>query len=193
MHCKSEPELERPDLNGSVTPFALDPAAGKLKLAAHSGMLVGMYQTRPETTSSIHASSADPGASPIVTPRYFETETDARASGRNLRKMRELLAAGPLAEVIDCEEIPTTSVSDDPVIALEHGRRAGGTIHHAVGSCAAGPHDTDVVDPHLRVRGVEGLRVVDASVLPFHVSGNPAAPVMAVAWIAADLIAAAAD
>lgn len=188
MHCKSDPRLGRPDLTGSVTPFALDPTAGKLKLASQSGMLVGMYQTRPETTSSIHSASADGSAPPVIRPRYFETETDARASGSNLRRIRELLAAGPLAEIIAEEELPSAAVPDAPASALAHGRRNGGTIFHAVGSCAMGPGDDDVVDDQLRVRGLDGVRVVDASVLPFHPSANPAAPIMAVAWIAADLI-----
>jgi len=188
FHCKSEPGLERPDLNGSVTPFALDPNAGRMQLADHSGLLVGLCQTRSETSSSIHSSGADPAAPPVIAPRYFETETDARATGRTISRMRELLAASPLAEIIDREEMPGSAVSDEPAAILAHARRSGGTIHHAVGSCAMGQNDDDVVDDRLRVRGVDGLRVVDASVLPFHVSGNPAAPVMAVGWIAADLL-----
>ncbi|MEU4932247.1 GMC family oxidoreductase [Streptomyces yokosukanensis] len=78
---------------------------------------------------------------------------------------------------------------DDPDSGIEYARRFGSAGLHAVGSCAWGPADDDVVDSYLRVRGVAGLRVVDASVLPFQVSGNTAAPVMAVGWIAGDLIA----
>ncbi|MGW4335731.1 GMC family oxidoreductase [Rhodococcus koreensis] len=189
FHCKSEPGLERPDLTGSVTPFALDPSSGKMKLADHSGLLVGLYQTRPETRSSIHSSGRDASSPPVIAPRYFETETDTRATGLTLRRMREYLAARPLAEIIDFEEYPTSAVSDQPETTLAHARRSGGTIFHAVGSCAMGPRDDDVVDEQLRVRGIDRLRVVDASVLPFHVSGNPAAPVMAIGWIAANLIA----
>ncbi len=190
FHCKSSAELDRPDLYGAVSSFAIDPSAPKMKLADHSGMLIGMYQTRPETMSSVHTSSADPDAPPVISPRYFETETDAHAASRVLGLIREYVATGPLAEIINGEEFPSTAVSSDPANALEFARRRpGGTIYHAVGSCAMGPHDTDVVDDQLRVRGLEDLRVVDASVLPFQVSGNTAAPVMAVAWIAADLIA----
>ncbi|MET7403762.1 GMC family oxidoreductase N-terminal domain-containing protein [Dactylosporangium sp. NPDC005572] len=189
FQCKSEPSVARPDLVGSVTPFAIDPTATTVKLADHAGMLVGMYQIRPETRSTIHASSIDPDAPPVISPHYFETETDIRASGHILGRSRELLAKGPLAEVISGEDFPTEAVPSDPEAALEYGRQFGATIYHAVGSCAMGQANDDVVDAQLRVRGVEGLRVVDASVLPFQVSGNTAAPTMAIGWIAGGLIA----
>jgi choline dehydrogenase len=77
--------------------------------------------------------------------------------------------------------------------AVEYARSPGSTIYHAVGSAAMGPVDDDVVDPDLRVRGVDGLRVADISVLPQQVSGNTAAPAMAIGWLAADVIRATAD
>jgi choline dehydrogenase len=152
-------------------------------------MLIGSYQTRPQTTGSVHASGTEPDAPPVIAPRYMEAPADAAAAGRILGRIREYLAAGPLAEVIAGEDFPTSAVSDDPESALQYARRSGRATAHAVGSCAVGPDDDDVVDAQLRVRGVEGLRVVDASVLPFHVSSHTSAPVMAVAWIAGDLIA----
>lgn len=188
FHCRSEPGVERPDLSGSVTPYALDTAATGMRLARHPGLLIGLSQTRAETKSAVHASGPDAGAPPIITPHYFETETDARAAGRTIARMRELVAARPLADVVEFEEVPGHAVSNDPAAIVSHARRAGGTIHHAVGSCAMGPDPHDPVDAHLRVRGVDGLRVADASVLPFHVSANPAAPVMAVGWIAGTLL-----
>jgi choline dehydrogenase-like flavoprotein len=190
FHCRSEPGLARPDLYGTVAPFAVDPTAKTLRLADHSGMIIGIYQTRPETKSSVHSASADPDVPPVLRPRYFETDTDARAASRALGLVRAFLSAPPLAELVDGEDFPTHEVSSDPVSALQHARRSGGTVYHGVGSCAMGADDDAVVDELLRVRGVQGLRVVDASVLPFQVSGNTAAPVMAVAWIAADLITA---
>jgi choline dehydrogenase-like flavoprotein len=100
---------------------------------------------------------------------------------------RELFANSPLADYVFDEDFPGPAVSthDDVVrYAIE----TGSGIFHAVGASAMGPDADDVVDPQLRVRGVGGLRVVDASVLPVQVAGNMAAPTMAVAWIAADLI-----
>jgi choline dehydrogenase len=189
FHHKSDPSLARPDLVGGMSQTAIDPAGDGYKLADHPGMLLWTYQKRPETTGSVHASGTEPAAPPVISPRYFETPTDAAAAGRIVGRIREYTAASPLAEVIDGEDFPTSAVSDDPESALEYARRSGTASAHAVGSCALGPEDDDVVDAQLRVRGVEGLRVVDASVLPFHVSGNTAAPVMAVAWIAGDLVA----
>jgi choline dehydrogenase-like flavoprotein len=84
------------------------------------------------------------------------------------------------------EEVPGPTVSSDD--GLQYAIDTESSSYHAVGACAMGPNSDDVVDPRLRVRGVDGLRVADASVLPVQVSGNTAAPVMAVAWIAADLI-----
>ena len=188
FHLKSDPSLDRPDLVGCVTPFAIDPTASKMKLAGHSGLLAGMYQTRPQTTSSVHISGPRPDDTPLISPHYFETDVDQSASSRILGRVRELLAAPPLADIIEGEDFPTNAVSSEPAAALEHGRSFGGTIYHAVGSCAMGPRPDDVVDAELRVRGIAGLRVVDASVLPFQVSANTAAPVMAIGWIAADLI-----
>jgi choline dehydrogenase len=190
FHHKSDPSLARPDLVGGMSQMAIDPAGDGSKLADHPGMLIWTYQTRPETTGSVHASGAEPGAPPVISPRYFEAPADAAAAGRSLGRIREYLAARPLADVIAGEDFPASAVSDDAESVLEYALRSGRASAHAVGSSALGPEDDDVVDAQLRVRGVEGLRVVDASVLPFQVSGNTAAPVMAVAWIAGDLIAA---
>jgi choline dehydrogenase len=102
-------------------------------------------------------------------------------------KMRELFASDPIARHIDHETLPGASTQDDAAIidmALEHGYCG----YHAIGTCAMGPDDDDVVDAQLRVRGVERLRVMDCSVLPAMVSGNLNGPMMAMAWCAADVI-----
>ena len=98
-----------------------------------------------------------------------------------------MIAKGPLADHILDEEFPGPSVSTRED-ALRYAIDAGAGVFHAVGANAMGPNDADVVDPELRVRGVSGLRIADASVLPVQVAGNTAAPTMAVGWIAADLI-----
>lgn len=98
-----------------------------------------------------------------------------------------MTAHEPLASEIEFEEFPGSRVQT-PEQVVEFGMSSGITIYHAVGSAAMGTKDDDVVTPDLRVRGVEGLRVVDISVLPIQVSGNTAAPAMAIGWRAADLI-----
>jgi choline dehydrogenase-like flavoprotein len=98
-----------------------------------------------------------------------------------------MLGRAPVADLVSAEDFPGPAVAT-PEEVVRYSLESGGGIYHAVGSAAMGPRDDDVVDAALRVRGVEGLRVADASVLPGQVSGNTAAPAMAVGWRAADLI-----
>jgi choline dehydrogenase-like flavoprotein len=184
---KSSPDLDRPDIQGVITPMALDTSSPNLKLAKHSGILIEAYQMRPSTTSSIHVGGRLPRNAPIINSRFLEDDGDRKATAPVLGILRELFATNPLSDYVLAEDFPglTVSSSDD---ALRYALETGSGIAHAVGSCAMGPNSDDVVDAQLRVRGVTGLRVVDASVLPVQVAGNSQAPTMAVAWIAADLI-----
>lgn len=184
---KSSPSLGRPDIQGIFVPMALEVGSPTMKLARHSGVLFVGYQMRPATTSSVHISGRLPENPPVINARFLEDGADRAATAAVLGIAREVFAKGPLADYVLDEEFPGPAVSsaDDVVrYALD----AGSGIYHAVGACAMGPEADDVVDPQLRVRGVAGLRVVDASVLPVQVAGNTAAPTTAVAWIAADLI-----
>jgi len=124
---------------------------------------------------------------PAITARYLETDVDRAATGAVLGAARGVLGSGPVAELIGGEEFPGPSVAT-PEEVVRYALDTGTGIYHAVGSAAMGPRDDDVADSELRVRGVEGLRVADASVLPGQVSGNTAAPAMAIGWRAADLI-----
>jgi choline dehydrogenase-like flavoprotein len=184
---KSSPHLDRPDIQGVITPMAFDTSSPNLKLAKHSGILIEAYQMRPSTTSSIHVGGRLPRNAPIINSRFLEDDGDRKATAPVLDILRELFATNPLSDYVLAEDSPgpTVSSSDD---ALRYALETGSGIAHAVGSCAMGPNSDDGVDAQLRVRGVTGLRVVDASVLPVQVAGNSQAPTMAVAWIAADLI-----
>lgn len=189
---KSSPALERPDIQGIWAPFALDFSQPGTHLARHGGMMFTGYQIRPASQSSIHLQSAQPGSLPVIRPRYFQTHAERRTVARVLRTAREICSAGPLADVIDAEEFPGTTVGTDSEI-LNFALNPGATVYHAVGSAAMGPKDDDVVDSQLRVRGVSGLRVADASVLPEQVSGNTAGPAMLVGWLGAQFILDDAD
>ncbi|MEB3369854.1 GMC oxidoreductase [Saccharopolyspora mangrovi] len=112
---------------------------------------------------------------------------DREITADTLRRMRELFAQEPIARHLVGETVPGTDVTDEHEIA-DVALNRGHCGYHAVGTCAMGPDPHDVVDSRLRVRGVEGLRVVDSSVLPTMISGNLTAPVMAIAWRAADVI-----
>jgi choline dehydrogenase len=184
---KSSPDLDRPDIQGLFVPMALDPSGPNLKLAKHSGVMFAGYQMRPSTTSSVHLGGPRPEDPPVIDARFLDRDADREATAPVLGIAREVFAKGPLADYVTGEDFPGPAVSS-PEDVLRYALDTGTGVYHAVGASAMGPQADDVVDPQLRVRGVTGLRVVDASVLPVQVAGNTQAPTMAVAWIAAGLI-----
>lgn len=185
-HYKSTPDVERADTQAVIVPFGLDFSEGMNPATEPSMYLLG-YQIRPESQGSIHITDWSPHTPPTLTANYFEVEEDRRVTAAALGRLREVLAQDPIASEILEEETPGPEVQS-PEQMLEYATSPGMTIAHAVGSAAMGREDDAVVDPELRVRGVQGLRVADISVLPQQVSGNTAAPAMAVGWLAADLL-----
>ncbi|MGD9999014.1 MAG: GMC family oxidoreductase [Ilumatobacteraceae bacterium] len=184
---KSSPGADRPDVQALLTPLAIDTTSDRLALAPYSGARFLAWQIRPTTTSSIHVGGPSPEDAPVITPHYVETDEDRAAVGPIVDWARELFARGALAGMVESEVVPGSSVSTHrDVVRLAQNQHVG--IYHAVGAAAMGPNDDDVVDDRLRVRGVDGLRVIDASVFPEQPAGNTAAPTMALAWRAADLI-----
>jgi choline dehydrogenase len=186
---RSDPSVERPDIQGVWVPMAVDETSEQMRLAPYSGLLFTGYALRPTTAGSLHVTSADLAASPAITARYLDHEAERSATAAIFDHARTVVGSSPLADLVADEVFPGPSVST-PAQVLDYSLHHGGGIYHAVGSCAMGPNGADVVDSELQVRGTSGLRVVDASVLPFQVSGNSAAPVMALAWLAADRILA---
>jgi choline dehydrogenase-like flavoprotein len=185
-HIKSRPELERPDIQVVGIPFALDMSSG-LDVAKYPGMYLLGYQIRPKTQSSLHITSSEPGAAPELNANYLQDPEDRQVTGTIVDHLRSVVAQEPLASEVEAEEFPGPEVQTaDEVLKFAHS--PGVSIYHAVGSAAMGPQEDDVVAPDLRVRGVEGLRVADISILPDQPSGNTAAPAMAIGWIAADVI-----
>lgn len=184
---KSTPCVDRPDVQGMFAPVSLDLSEPGLRVAKHPGLMFMGYAVDPTTHSSVHVSSHLPEAAPTIEARFLETEYDRAVTATILGRVREVLRRPPLADLVHGEEFPGEDVQSAEQV-LRHAMDSGGGVYHAVGSAAMGPHDDDVVDPHLRVRGVHGLRVVDASVFPRIVGGNSAAPTMAVAWKTAELI-----
>jgi choline dehydrogenase len=186
---KTRPELDRPDAQFQIAPFSvLPPEPGKgLQLEQEPGMMCVAYLLRPDSEGGVRITSADPDAPLDIDAGYFATEHDRTTAVDLFRGMRRLFATGPLAKRIEHETMPGPAVQSDQEI-LDAGLVMGGCGYHAIGTCGMGPADTDVVDPRLHVRGVPGLRVVDASVLPSMVSGNLTGPVTALAWRAADFI-----
>ena len=179
--------MPRPDVQGLFAAMALDTTSKDMKLARHGGILFMAYPIRPETASSVHISGGAPGDAPVIDARFLETEADRATVAPVLGIARAVLAQPPTAALIAAEEFPGPSVAAGRD-TVGYSLATGTGIYHAVGSAAMGPGDDDVVDARLRVRGVDGLRIADASVLPVQVSGNTAAPAMLVGYHAADLI-----
>ncbi|GAA1838602.1 GMC family oxidoreductase N-terminal domain-containing protein [Pseudonocardia ailaonensis] len=184
---RSSAGLARPDIQGIWMPMALNTAADRMKLAKYSGATFVGYPIRPTTRSSVHLGGPSPEDPPLIRPRYVETDEDRAATARILDWGREMVAQDPLAELVESEDQPGPAISTaEQVVRLAQDSPLG--IYHAIGSAAMGPNADDVVDGRLRVRGVEGLRIIDASVFAEQPAGNTAAPTMALAWRAADLI-----
>jgi len=131
--------------------------------------------------------SADPATYPAIEPNYLSAALDQEVVVASLRIGRRIAEQAALAPYIDHEMMPGPGFDSDEAL-MGYARMAGSTIYHPVGTCQMGHGPAAVVDPELRVIGVEGLRVVDASVMPRLVSGNTNAPTIMIAEKAADMI-----
>ena len=152
------------------------------------GFSMSVHACRPSSRGDITIASADPRAAPLIRPNYLSTEKDRQEALAGARLLRTLAAASPLRDVIHSEILPgPDAVSDDAL--LQDFRRRADTIFHPVGTCAMGPSpDHAVVDSRLRVYGLAGLRVIDASVFPCITSGNSNAPTIMVAEKGAQMV-----
>jgi len=187
---KTKPDLDRPDAQLLTSPFSL---AGynvkRPRLEREPGMQIIGYVLRPESEGSITITSADPDVPATIVPNYFASAYDREVGIGLFRAMRQLFDAEPLASYIDHETHPGTAVdSGDDDAIIENALTSGYCGYHSVATVAMGTDDSYALDPELRVRGVEGLRVVDTSVVPTMVSGNCNAPMMAFGWMAGNLI-----
>ncbi len=155
------------------------------------GVTINSLLLRPKARGSVTLASADPFANPVVDTQIFSHPDDLRLTIASFRFARTVLAASPMRELIDREIFPGTGVTSDEAIA-DHCRRTVKTGYHPVGTCRMGhDHDPDaVLTPDLKVRGMDRLRVIDASIMPTIVSGNTNAAVLGAAAKAADLILA---
>ena len=186
---KTDPDLDRVDGQVLLGAFTI-PAYnfGEPVILEHEpGMTALGTVLRPTSEGSVSITSANPATPLLVEPNYLITDHDRKTGANVLRRMRELMATSPIADRIARETFPGPRVQTDDEI-VDSALDGGYCGYHAIGTCAMGPHDDDVVDSRLRVRGVDALRVVDCSVLPIMVSGNLNGPIMAIAWRAADFI-----
>jgi choline dehydrogenase len=142
---------------------------------------------RPESRGSLRIRSADPAAPPEIRINYLATEVDRTTNVEALKRLRKILRAAALEPFVVEEVDPGAKVESDEAL-LEYCRARGTTIYHPTSTCRMGNDPLAVVDQRLRLRGIEGLRVVDASIMPDLVSGNTNAPVIMIAEKASDMI-----
>ena len=186
---RTRPGIERPD--AQLTFWALTMQPGTLQPETHPGLMMMGYPLRTESQGSVLISSAKPQDPPQIKANFLTTEYDRRVVVDLYRYGRRLLGQPVLQPFLGEITHPRGHVeTDDEILSA---CLAADTCLHAVGTCRMGADRDSVVDERLRVRGIQGLRVADCSVMPTQVSGNTNGPVMALAWRAAELIQAAGD
>ncbi len=181
-------ELETPDVQMHMVPYAVKNQK-KRQLHDFPGMTIACYQMRPESLGSIHIRSADPRAQPAIRFNFLADVIDQRTTVDGFRMMRRIVDAAPMDPYRDEEFSPGKEVQSDDEI-LNWIRQNSQTAYHPIGTCRMGPGANAVVDDRLRVHGLQGLRIADASIFPTMPSGNTNAPSILVGEKAADLLRA---
>jgi choline dehydrogenase len=150
---------------------------------------VASWQQRPDSLGYVRARSADPFDKPLIQPNYLAAETDQKVILAGMKLSRRLMASEALKPYIEFEAYPGADVQGDDEL-MQIARERGGTTYHLMGTCRMGPDSdpTAVVNDQLQVKGVQGLRVVDASIMPTMLSANLNAGVMMIADKASDMI-----
>jgi choline dehydrogenase len=185
---KSDERVDNYDLQLTFTPASYKEGV-QSKLDNFPGMTIASWQQRPESIGWVRAKSSDPFAAPIIQPNYLSVESDRQVLLAGMKLARKLLMSQPLAKFYDREEFPGPQAQSDADL-MAAAKQRGTTTFHLMGTCRMAPDSdpTAVVDDQLRVRGLEALRVVDASVMPTMPSANLNAAVLMIAEKAADLI-----
>jgi len=186
---KTRPELEECDVQFHFAHASYATAATRI-LDSEPGMTMTTYQCRPESKGSIHLKSADPMADPAIRPNFLAEALDRQTVVAGMKIARRVMANAALDKYRAFEMNPGEKVQTDEEW-LEFARNNGQTTYHVIGTCKMGNDPMAVVDDQLRVHGVAGLRVVDASIMPTMVSGNTNAAVIMIAEKGADMIKAA--
>lgn len=181
--AKTDPSLALPDAQIGLATYT----AGRDGPAPFPAVTIYGYTLRPESRGELAITSADPAVPPRIEANYMATAYDRDNAVALLRFIRKLASQPALADLIVEEMLPGPQVQSDEDL-LEATFQYGTTGFHVAGTCRMGSDAGSVLDPQLRVRGVDGLRVVDTSIFPSLMSGNTNGPMMAVAWRAAELI-----
>lgn len=175
MYFRTRPGLETPDATVSILPFLYERVGHERRIAKRRGITMNINVLRSESTGSIHVKSADPAAPPAIRFNFLSAQHDRDGLLAAIRKGRELMATSPLKEITGEEIAPGALVQTDDEL-LGWVRHNAETTYHPVGTCKMGNDPMAVVDPELKVHGIAGLRVADASIMPTLTSGNTNAP-----------------
>jgi choline dehydrogenase len=159
----------RPDVQFNVMPLSVDKPGTPLH--RYSGFTAAVWQCHPESRGRVAIVGTDPRAAPRIDTNYLATDRDRRAIVAGIRLLRDIQSRAPMRDLVDAEVLPGAEADSDEAL-LDFARRQGGTVFHCVGTCRIGTDADAVVAPDLRVHGVEGLRVIDASVMPTVTSAN---------------------
>lgn len=188
LFWRSRPELAVPDLQSIH--FATPLLAPWMTAPAH-GVTLMAGLVRPASRGTVRIASADPGCPPLIDPQVLSAPSDLDALAAAVELCRAIAAQPPLREGWGARELYPASMAATSGLARDYIRETVVTYHHQAGTCAMGSHEHSVVDPSLRVHGVEGLTVADASVMPLVTTGNTNAPTAMIGERAADLLLAA--
>ena len=185
---RTRPGLDRPDAQLVMAPFSMDPSVPNMAaFEKQPGMMIFGYPLRPTSEGSLEIRSANASDAPLIRANHLSTEHDRQVSAGLVRYVRRLVAQPALAHLVGEETLPGLAVrTDEEIVDAFAGQGQAG--YHVTGTCRMGRDAQAVVDSRLRVHGVEGLRVIDLSVLPAMLSGNTNGPVMAVAWRASEMV-----
>ncbi|MBM3408506.1 MAG: choline dehydrogenase [Betaproteobacteria bacterium] len=183
--CRSSPHEARPDLQLHLIEFS-SPAMGQAP-HAHPGIQLSACVLRPLSRGQVRIASADARRAPLIESHYLEHPDDVARTLRGVRLVQSIASQAALRAIIRQEAEPGSQALDDQAV-INWIRATSVTVYHPVGTCRMGSDDEAVVDPQLRLRGMDGVRVVDASVMPTLISGNTNAPTIMIAERAADLI-----
>jgi len=190
---RSEPEAASPDIQTTLWTYSVERRdAGGVVLHPFPGFTLNAVILRPQSVGSVKISSADPSNPPVIRYNHLAEEYDRRTLTAGLRLMRKLAGMPAMAHLRGEELQPGDAIASDEAL-LDYARRTGNSVYHPAGTCRMGTGPAAVVDSHLRVQGVAGLRVADASVMPWVPSGNTNAPTVMIAERAADWILTDAD
>jgi choline dehydrogenase len=187
IFTKSRPSLEVPDIQFHFQPLSADKPG--IKMHPFSGVTSSVCQLRPESRGRIAITSPDPDVYPSIQPNYLSETLDQETVVNAMKVSRRLFSTAPLKDFVVREHLPGPGIESDAAL-LQSARDIAQTIYHPTSTCKMGPADDKgaVVDTSLRVHGIDGLRVVDASVMPTITSGNTNAPTIMIAEKASDMI-----